>query len=392
MTVNHIKGARSAGRMTMSINTVAANSLLLSFALGLAACGGSSTEEVAPGATATGAATVTSMQVAQQDRAIVDTARIDSGPVLSGTLVAERIAQLRPQVGGTVLAMYAHEGDRVAAGQLLAVIDTLVLADQVRSARLGLGSAELAAQTAERNLARSVELHQAGAIADRDLEAARNQEAQARAMLEDARARVAGATKQLENAMVRAPFSGVVSEVPVSVGDVVQPGGNPIAVVIDGSTLELEAAVPAAHLAGLKVGAPVEFTVAAHPGRIIAGTVARVNPAVDPVTGQLRLYVRVPNADRSLASGLFAEGRVALESKRGLAIPETAVDMRVNQPVVKRVRGGVVEEVRVTLGLRDELHDRIEVTGGLAQGDTVLTGAAIGTPVGTNVRFGAADN
>src|SRR5690606_30806909 len=122
------------------------------------------------------------------------------------------------------------------------------------------------------------------------------------------------------------------------------------------------------------------------------GTVAPVNPAVDPVTGQLRLYVRVPNADRSLASGLFAEGRVALESKRGLAIPEAAVDMRVNQPVVKRVRGGVVEEVRVTLGLRDELHDRIEVTDGLAQGDTVLTGAAIGTPVGTNVRFGAADN
>src|SRR5690606_1223001 len=162
----------------------------------------------------------------------------------------------------------------------------------------------------------------------RGLEAARNQEAQARAMLEDGRARVAGATKQLENAMVRAPFSGVVSEVPVSVGDVVQVGGDPIAVVIDGTTLELEAAVPAAHLAGLKPGAAVEFTVAAHPGRIITGTVARVNPAVDPVTGQLRLYVRVPNRDRSLASGLFAEGRVAIQSVRALALPTAALDPR----------------------------------------------------------------
>jgi RND family efflux transporter MFP subunit len=211
-------------------------------------------------------------------------------------------------------------------------------------------------------------------------------------MLEDARARLAGAAKMLDNAIVRAPFSGTVTELPVSVGDVVQMGGSVVAVVVDPSALELEAAVPASYFGTLRNGARVEFTVAAHPGKVFNGTVARVNAAVDATTGQLMMYVRVPNADRTLAAGLFAEGRVAIESVRGLAIPHGALDARATRPSVKRVRGGVVEAVPVTLGLRDDLAERVQVTSGVSRGDTVLVGAAIGTPIGVAVRFGAQDN
>ena len=355
----------------------------------LVACGGGGAAEEE---SAEAPAAPLPMQVAPQNMATVDSFRIESGPSLSGTLVAERTAQLRPQASGTVLSVRVRAGDRVGAGQVIAVIDTLVLSEQARSARLGLSSAELNAQTAERNLARSTQLHAAGAIAERDLEAARNQSAQARAMLEDARARVASAVKMLDNALVRAPFSGVVSELPVSVGDVVQMGGSLVAVVVDPASLELEASVPASYYASLKPGSRVEFTVASHPGRVFTGSVARVNPAVDATTGQLLLYVRVPNNDRTLAAGLFAEGRVAIEAVRGLAIPIAALDARATTTSVKRIRGGKVEVAAVTLGLRDALADRVEVTSGLSRGDTVLVGAAIGTPAGASVRFGAQDN
>lgn len=353
-----------------------------------AACGGGAAEEES----AEAPAAPPPMQVAPQNMATVDSFRIESGPSLSGTLVAERTAQLRPQASGAVLSVRVRAGDRVAAGQTIAVIDTLVLAEQARSARLGLSSAELAAETAERNLARNTQLHAAGAVAERDLEAARNQAAQSRAMLEEARAHAASAAKLLDNAVVRAPFSGVVSELPVSVGDVVQMGGSLVAVVVDPASLELEASVPASYYASLKPGSRVEFTVASHPGKVFSGTVARVNPAVDATTGQLLLYVRVPNGDRTLASGLFAEGRVAIQAVRGLAIPIAALDARSSSTSVKRIRGGKVEVVAVTLGLRDELADRVEVTSGLSRGDTVLVGAAIGTPAGASVRFGAQDN
>lgn len=350
----------------------------------LIACGGGAAEEPA-------SEVPPPVQVAAVGSATVDSILVESGPVLSGTLVAERRAELRPLVGGTVLSVPVREGQAVGAGQVIAVVDTTVLADQVRSARLAVQSAEMAAATAQRNLDRSTELERAGAIATRDLEAARDMQAQASAVLEDARARLAAARQQMGHAVIRAPFSGVVAELPVHAGDAVQPGGDPVATIVDPSTLELEAAVPAENLSALRPGATVEFTVAAQPGKVFRGTIARVNPAVDPVTGQLRLYARVPNPDRELAAGLFAEGRVAITSARGLAIPIAALDARATHPTVKRVRGGVVEVIEVQLGVRDELAERVQVVSGLGLGDTVLVGAALGTPEGALVILAPRD-
>ncbi len=387
MTHSTSRGAAGAFEPMMPQNRTATR--LLSHAavvLLLAACGGGNAES--PDGEAPPPPPV---QVSAVGSATVDSALIESGPVLSGTLMAERRAELRPLVSGTVLAVPVREGQAVRAGAMLVVVDTTVLADQVRSARLAVQSAEMAAATAQRNFDRSTELERAGAIATRDLEAARDMQAQASAVLQDARARLAAAQQQLGHAVVRAPFTGVVAELPVNAGDVVQPGGEPLATVVDPSTLELEASVPAANLSTLRPGARVEFTAAAQPGRVFRGTIARVNPAVDPTTGQLRLYVRVPNPDRALAAGLFAEGRVAVESVRGLAIPIAALDARATVPTVKRVRGGVVELAEVTLGVRDELAERVQVTAGLTLGDTVLVGAALGTPEGATVRLAPRD-
>ncbi len=91
------------------------------------------------------------MDVAATTVATADSVLIQSGPVLSGMLTAERSAQLRPQIGGTIVALRVREGDRVRAGQSLAVIDTTVLGEQHRSALSGLRSAELSARTATRD-------------------------------------------------------------------------------------------------------------------------------------------------------------------------------------------------------------------------------------------------
>lgn len=362
--------------------------LILLSAGAFAACSRGAAPEAAT------AADTPPVQVAVDQMAIADSALVENGPVLSGTLTADRTAQLRAQVGGTITMLRAEEGMAVQAGELLAVIDTMAIADQARSAQLGVRSAEAAAATARRNRDRSEELLRAGAIAERDVEAARNATLSAEAMLEDARARLAAARKQLEFAMVRAPFAGVVSAVGVSVGDVVQSGpgsSGSIATIVDPALLELGASIPAEHLGELAVGKRVEFSVPAHPGEVFRGTIARVNPAVDPATGQVRLYVHVANRDGRLAAGLFAEGRVALAAARAIAVPLTALDPRATTPSVKRVRGGVVESVPVTIGLRDDLAERVEVTAGIARGDTLLVGGAIGTPVGSRIAIARPD-
>ncbi len=344
----------------------------------LVACGGKSkspaTTEVPP------------VQVSSDNVVVVDSGLIESGPALSGSLEAERAAQLRAQIGGTLLALYADQGATVAAGARLALIDTLVAADQARSARSAVRSAQASADLARRNAERADALHQAGAIADRDLEAARGGAAAADANLADAKSRLASADKMLSNATVRAPFRGVVSERPASVGDALQPG-SPILTVVDPTQLKLEASVPADHLSELRVGSKVEFTIQGSADKSFTGKIARINPAVDPSTRQVRVYVTVPNSGNTLVAGLFAEGRIAVKSVQALSVPFSAIDQQATSPAVKRVRGGKVESVPVTLGLRDELAELVQVTAGLTKGDTLLLGGVIGTPAGTMLRI-----
>jgi len=144
--------------------------------------------------------------------------------------------------------------------------------------------------------------------------------------------------------------------------------------------------VPAAQLAQVRVGAPVRFSVTGYPGQTFQGRIASINPAADPQTRQVRLTVRIPNSGNRLVAGLFAEGRVASDAREALTVPEAAVDRRGLAPAVVRLRNGVTERVEVVLGARDEAADRVEITQGLAAGDTILVGAALGISAGTPLR------
>jgi RND family efflux transporter MFP subunit len=331
------------------------------------------------------------VDVAADNVAVVDSGLIESGPSLSGTLTAQRTAQLRAQVAGAIIALPFDEGSSVSAGETVAVIDTAALVEAVRSTRSQLVSAQLAAEVAHRNDDRSQNLHKAGAIADRDAEVAHNQAIAADAAAADAKSKVATAEKQVSNAVMRAPFSGVISTRPASVGDLLQTG-NPILTIVDPTDLELDGSVGADALVAIKRNTRVAFSVNGNPGHIFEGAVVRINPAVDSVTRQIKLYISVPNHDRALAAGLFAQGRVTVASTHAVAIPLAALDQKLSEPTVHRLHNGKVESVVVTLGLRDELAERVEVKSGLAVGDTVLVGAALSTPAGTPVRITQADH
>lgn len=319
----------------------------------------------------------------------VQVQEIRTGPQLSGTLSAEREAQVRAQVGGQVLEVYADQGQAVRSGQPLARIDASGLTDAATSASSQVRSAELSVEVAQRNYERARTLNQAGAMSDRDLETARTQLAQAQAGVMGARSTRASAARQLGNTTVRAPITGVVAMRPVSAGDIVQPGAQ-LFTVVDPHSMRLEANVPADQLGQLHVGSTVRFTVNGYPGRTFTGTVQRISPAADPATRQVPVVVTIPNAEGTLVSGLFAEGRVQSSVRQGILVPSSAVDERGVAPAVLRLKGGKVERVAVQLGARDPESEQVEITAGLSAGDTVLVGPAIGTAPGTPVRVSAA--
>jgi membrane fusion protein (multidrug efflux system) len=361
---------------TMIRNTGA----VLALAVALAACGDGQAAESAAEKKAE------AVVIGPENVYVVAVEEIASGPALSGSLAAEREARVSAEASGVVAGVYAEKGQAVRAGQALARIDDAALQSQVLSAQSAVRSAQQAVESAARNVDRNQTLAAAGAVATRDLEAARDQLAAAQAQLAGARAQLANAQKQVAKTSVEAPISGIVSDRPVSAGTVVSPG-VPMFVIVDPGSMQLEGSVPAAELSAVRVGAPVRFTVTGYPGQTFTGTVARINPSADPVTRQVPVIVSIPNAQGALVSGLFAEGRVQNETREGLMVPGTAVDERGVQPAVLRVTAGKAERVAVTLGVRDPETDRVEITSGLNAGDTLLIGAAVGTTPGTPVTL-----
>jgi membrane fusion protein (multidrug efflux system) len=328
------------------------------------------------------------MVVGPENIAVASNGSIMTGPSLSGTLEPEREAVLRAQVSGSVLQTYADQGQAVNAGAVLARIDASGIQDAYTSARAGLVAARNAADVAAKDLARNQKLLAAGAIAERDIDQSRRASIAAQAALEDANSRLATAEKAYRSTTVTAPFSGVVSERPVSAGDVVQPG-SALFTVVDPSSMRLEASVPAEQLASIRIGVPVDFTVSGYPGRQFVGRITRINPTADPTTRQVRIYVSIPNAGRALVGGLFATGRLSTATKMGLVVPASAVDVRGSAPFVIRLRQGKVEKIQIQTGLTDKSSESIEVLSGLQAGDTLLLGAAQGITPGTPVRVSA---
>ncbi|HEX5744725.1 MAG TPA: efflux RND transporter periplasmic adaptor subunit [Archangium sp.] len=314
----------------------------------------------------------------------VEPRELESGPVLSGTLQARRAATMRAEVQGAVLEMLVEQGQKVKKGQLLARIEDTSSQDQLLAARTAVRVARNGLRVARAEEERNRKLANAGVITRRDLERAELARHQAQAQLSEAEARLALARQQVGRTRIRAPFAGVVSERLASAGDIVQPGAA-LYTVIDPTSLRLEASVPAAQLSVLEPGVEVDFNVAGHGDRSFEGRIERINPAVDPGTGQVRIYVTLPNTGQALLTGLSAEGRVAALRREVPAVPVSAVDMRADPPTVLRVKDGRVERAQVTLGMTDELERLVELRSGVRPGDVLLRASsgdiAEGTPV-----------
>ncbi|WP_404366306.1 efflux RND transporter periplasmic adaptor subunit [Corallococcus coralloides] len=343
------------------------------------ACGQRSQEVAAPIAP-------TVVSLGPENVVRVEPMRLENGPVVSGTLQARRMASVRAEVGGSILDVNADQGQTVKEGQLLARVEEHTLREQVLAASSNLRVARNALQVAKADEQRNQTLVKQGVITRRDFERAQLSRTQAEGQLAQAQAQLKLAQDQLSRTKVVAPFTGVVSERQVNAGDIVQPGA-PLFTVVDPETLRLEASVPSAQLGQVKVGTHVDFRVNGYEDRAFKGEVERINPAVDPATGQVRIYVSIPNSEQTLLSGLFALGRVASQSREALAVPVDALDTRQEPPTVQRISNGKVEEVPVTLGLRDDVEQAVEVRSGLKAGDVVLLGSARDLTNGTPVKL-----
>jgi RND family efflux transporter MFP subunit len=325
------------------------------------------------------------VQLGPESYAVATMNTIESGPTISGTLVPRDQAVVRAQISGSVMRVMVDQGRNVRSGEVLATIDNTALTDAVASAKNALVNAQNSYEVARREQQRQETLLKAGAISEQSVDQVRRNAIGAEAAVAGMKAQLANAEKQLSNATIRAPFSGVVSEKNVSAGDVVQPG-NALFTIVDPSTLELQGTVPANSLNIVHVGLPIKFDVTGYPNQKFEGKIARINPTADPMTRQVRIYAEIPNTWKALVAGLYAEGRIASILKTALTLPADAVDHRTITPAAFKLDHGVVQRVTVALGTLDEKSGLVEITAGVNDGDTVLRGSAREIAMGTHVK------
>lgn len=340
------------------------------------------------GAQPQGAADAGPTVLGAENVATVRRERIAAGPRLSGSLEARHQAKIRAELAGSVLDVLVELGQPVKRGQVMARLEDRAVRDSYASAQSMVQSVTQEAELSQRQLERTRRLVEAGALSARDLEVAQSAAVAAQARLADARARLAMAQNQLDAATVRSPLEGVVSERAVHAGDIVSPG-SPLLSVIDPSSMRLQASVPSEELGMLEVGQPVQFAVRGYPGQAFEGKIEQIAPAADPATRQITVLVSIPNPGGKLISGLFADGRVASQSREALVAPLSAVEVVGDRARVLRVKDGLLEDLPVQIGLRDDRTERVEITSGLQEGDVLVSGAARTLAPGTRVQVTA---
>ena len=337
-----------------------------------------------------------------------------------GTLAAKDQAVVSAEVGGRVARLAADMGDRVREGAPLVFLDGEKLKyraeeqqaalDQTR-ARLGAKGAELppAEQTpdvlsaaakhteAQQQLERARRLAEKRLVSKEDLERAETQlqtagaahqaaiasERQLRAEIAAREAALRGATRELQDAVIRAPFDGVVAERMVSQGQFVAVQA-PVMRLVRLQPLRLTAEIPEKFGPGIHVGQVISLRTDAFPDVPVEGRVTRISPDVNLKSRAFSIEADVPNADGSLKPGTFARVKVATNHvDAALVVPVTAVQTRYGTSVVFLVRDGKLASTEVKLG--DRLGQRVEILSGLEPGATIVADGVDGLSAGTKV-------
>ena len=317
-----------------------------------------------------------SMPAASAPGAGLDSAAVQSAPReaasgFDGVVEAVRQSALAAQVSGAVTAITVNAGDEVSAGQVLARIDARAAEQHAGASEAQVRSAQAVLEAARQDYQRQRQLYQKHYISLAALERAESQFKAAQAQSQALLAQAGAARTQSGLHVLRAPFGGVVAEVPAQLGDMAMPGKTLLVMYAPGA-LRVTAAVPQSALPPSLAGLKVEVPGLPEALRWFGGEHAQVLPLADAGTHTVQLRIDLPAATDGLRPGMFARvwlpGATAAEPR--LFVPATAVLRRGEMTgvyVLDDKGAPLLRQVR--LGRAD--GTRIEVLTGVSAGERV---------------------
>jgi RND family efflux transporter MFP subunit len=317
------------------------------------------------------------MELAASDVVLARTVDLQQGMPISGPLKAVNSAFIKARVAGELQALTVREGDYVKAGQVIAKVDSTEFQARVRQAQQQAESAKAQVDIAKRSFDNNRSLVEQGFISKTALDASLATLSSAEANYRAAQAGAEVASKSLDDTVLRAPISGQIAQRLAQPGERVAVDAR-IVEIVDLSKLELEATLSASDSLRVRVGQTAQLTVEGASSPVKA-RVVRVNPSAVAASRAVVAYLAVePSAH--LRQGLFAQGRLATDSIRTLALPLNAVRTDKPQPYVQTIVQGQIVHQTVVLGDRGELAEQpmVSIVSGLAENTRVL-GSNVGT-------------
>ena len=302
--------------------------------------------------------------------------------------IDSRVASVRPLARGRIVEVHAKVGDRVKAGQTLAVFDNIEAGEliaQLQSARAELEQRKARLSPARRQTERSRRLADIGAGAEKDFESSQAEQQEIEANIRSQQAAINGLEVRLHrlgiaNASARssfltalkAPFAGVVTKAQVSTGDFIDESREVFAVA-NLTQVWVQAEVYEKDLGRIRVGQNASITVDTYPNERFAGRVAYISDVLDPQTRTARVRCEVANGDLKLKTDMFASIELPTKfDKQAVTVPTSALQEVEGKSVVFVRRSQTQFEKReVEKGAI--VNGQAEIVRGLKAGEPVIT-------------------
>lgn len=320
-------------------------------------------------------------------------ARVMTAPVAQDEVVAPgaieaiptRISRLAMPVAGRVTRVLVGLGDRVTRGQPVVAIDSpdaATMLSGAAQAEARVRQMQAALTKAQTDAARAHDLFEHKAAAQKDVEAADTQLAQARGDLDQAHAQreenqhhlaiVGLAPGSSREILLRAAVTGKVITIDVSPGEYRSDTAAALMTIADLAMVHVAADVPESQIRLIAQGEHVLVTLTAYPGEKFDAKVTRVGDTVDPKTRSVKVLAELPNPASRLRPGMFGRIEHTKTMRETPVVPASAVVQTEEQSLAVREKGqGVFEIVRVECGARIA-DNRIPILKGLQVGDRVV--------------------
>lgn len=325
------------------------------------------------------------IELGASDVHTVQKRRLSLGLPVSGTLKASESAVLKARVAGELMDLVVREGDTVRAGQVLARIDPVEYQARVRQAQQQADAAQAQVEIAQRQLDNNQALVGQGFISATALQTSTASLNGARATHLAAVAGLDLARKALDDATLRAPISGQVSQRLAQPGERVGIDAR-VLEIVNLARLELEAALPADDAAQVVAGQSALLKVEGFEAEVPA-RVLRINPSAQAGSRSVLVYLGMAGRD-GLRQGAFAQGAIGTRSIEALAVPLSSVRTDKPQPYVQVLEQDAVRHVPVRTGARSQANGETwVVVEGLGEGARVLGVGAGAVREGVKVKF-----